>query len=707
LPGGLRSFVLAPEEGLDRLLTTSAVTAQTIIDTVAGTRKALLIATSSYSDATFRQLRAPRHDANELANVLGDKEIGDYRVDVLANEPSHTVRIRINELFTQAARDDLMLLYFSGHGVKDESGRLHLATTDTRRTLLAATAVSAQFIRELIDHSPARRVVVWLDCCYAGAFPSGRIPRAEGTVDVLTQLTGRGCAVMTASTHIQYAFERGADPQLRGDAQPSVFTHAIVKGLLTGAADLNDDGMIDAAELYAYVYDQVKASTPEQTPTRNDQVTGELYIARNKRGRWLHPDLPSEIRHGLRSRRPGFRDAAIAELNELSRTGTAHERTIATETLRQLTEPPTPPPASISERPEPAPPRRPPRHLGLTLWSEFPGLATKLVLAAVFAFWAYAGFDQRRNVVVGVILAILAGLMIVSMAFNVRRMFSSSRILRKQNVGPLSVGFRPDGRLLVCASEGEGTLWDTGTWKKSVFYGLGRCVAFSPSGDILVTTRWILDGRTCEPLEDYDSPSHGVQVFSPSGAELACGKGNGIELYETATWTAVRQLPDAHSEVATLAYAPSGELLASGGRGHEILLWDTGTWRVRHTLYSHASRVAAIAFSSDGMWLACAGPNGPIEFWRIPDAGAPARGYQLRGTAPIAFSSDGRHFAYASGFHRIKLWDIVDKTPMCTLIGHHQEVTSLAFSPGGELLASTSRDGTLRVWPIKLGQTAN
>ena len=101
---------------------------------MAGTRRALLIATDVYTDPTFSRLRAPQHDANDLANVLSDKEIGDYQVDVRTNTPSHAV--------------------------KDESGQLHLATTDTRRRLLAATAISAQFIRELIDHSPARRVVV-------------------------------------------------------------------------------------------------------------------------------------------------------------------------------------------------------------------------------------------------------------------------------------------------------------------------------------------------------------------------------------------------------------------------------------------------------------------------------------------------------------------------------------------------------------------
>ncbi|HEV2782347.1 MAG TPA: caspase family protein [Actinophytocola sp.] len=271
---------------------------------MAGKRTALLIATDTYADTAFRQLRAPRRDAGELAEVLRDERIGDYRVDMLVNRRAEEVRIRLNELFGGAGRDDLILVYVSGHGIKDETGRLHFATTDSRRNLLAATAVSARFVRELIDESAARRVVVWLDCCYAGAFPAGRIPKAETAVDVLPQLSpesGRGCAVMTASTHIQFAFESGVGATVSAAVEPSVFTSAIIEGLRTGDADLNADGLIDADELYHYVHDRVRAHTPGQTPTRNNQVTGQLYIARSNRARSRPPDQLIEFPSGPRN----------------------------------------------------------------------------------------------------------------------------------------------------------------------------------------------------------------------------------------------------------------------------------------------------------------------------------------------------------------------------------------------------------------------
>lgn len=291
---------------------------------MAGRRTALLVATDSYLDPAFDGLDAPRQDAAELAGLLGDAEIGGYSTTVLANASHNDVRIALNELFSEAGRDDLLLFYVSGHGVKDEAGNLHLVLSDTRRNLLAATAISARFVRELIDNSDARRVAVWLDCCYAGAFPAGMVPKAEGTVDVVAQLdagSGRGCAVMTASTHIQYAYERGGPVEPGGRVLPSVFTNAIVAGLRTGAADLNADGEIDAAELYSYVYEQVRLVTPHQTPTRNDQLSGELYIAHSKLGLGLPAGLDLRIRAALRNPYRMIRVGAVRQLGELAHDG--------------------------------------------------------------------------------------------------------------------------------------------------------------------------------------------------------------------------------------------------------------------------------------------------------------------------------------------------------------------------------------------------
>jgi hypothetical protein len=76
--------------------------------------------------------------------VLGDPAIGDFRVRTLLNRPQHVISEVVEEFFADRRPDDLLLPHFSCHGIEDESGELHFATTNSRVRLLGATAVAAE-----------------------------------------------------------------------------------------------------------------------------------------------------------------------------------------------------------------------------------------------------------------------------------------------------------------------------------------------------------------------------------------------------------------------------------------------------------------------------------------------------------------------------------------------------------------------------------
>ena len=125
--------------------------------------------------------------------------------------------------FADRHPDDLLLVHFSCHGVKDEVGELHFAMAQTSLRRLAATAVAADFVTRRMYRSRSRRVVLLLDCCYAGAFERSLIPRTGGSVDIEDQFSGggRGRAVITASSAMEHAFE-GGELVVAGDPPPSV-----------------------------------------------------------------------------------------------------------------------------------------------------------------------------------------------------------------------------------------------------------------------------------------------------------------------------------------------------------------------------------------------------------------------------------------------------------------------------------------------------
>ena len=143
-------------------------------------RQALVVAVDDYVDPGFSRLRAPAHDADALAEILGDPKVGDFAVAVLRNADAQGIRVAVEDFFADRAPEDLLLLHFSCHGLKNAAGELFLAAADIAPTRLASTAVAADFVNRQMADSRAQRIALFLDCCYGGAFPRGMVVRASG-----------------------------------------------------------------------------------------------------------------------------------------------------------------------------------------------------------------------------------------------------------------------------------------------------------------------------------------------------------------------------------------------------------------------------------------------------------------------------------------------------------------------------------------------
>jgi hypothetical protein len=286
---------------------------------MAGQRRALIVANDEYEHEGLRRLLAPAADAEALSRVLGDPQIGDFDVQVVRNEAAHVVQARIEDVFSESRADDVLLLHFSCHGLKSESGELFFAARNTRPNRLGSTAVPADFVQRCMRATRSRCVVLFLDCCYGGSFGQGVTVRAGGDAHVLDSFPrqelggGRGRAVITASSAMEYAFEGGrlADDHSQ---QPSVFTTALVQGLATGDADRDEDGRISLDELYDYVFDRVRAQNPHQTPSRDVKMQGEFYVARSRRRRVRAERIPPDLEAARTDPNMYARFGAVAEL---------------------------------------------------------------------------------------------------------------------------------------------------------------------------------------------------------------------------------------------------------------------------------------------------------------------------------------------------------------------------------------------------------
>ncbi len=276
---------------------------------------ALLIGNTQYDDSTLSRLTAPSGDVQELASLLRLPAIGGFDdVTTLLNASSDTVRKQIATFFEEKAPDDLLLLYFSGHGVRDNNGRLYFAVRDSEARSLRASAIAASFISEEMDDTHSRRVVLVLDCCHSGAFAQGMKGVTGESAGTATALEGNGFGrvVLTATDSTQYALE---GERVVGNAFDSVFTHYLIAGIKSGEADTNADGKISVDELYEYVHDQVVTANPKQTPCKfTYKQQGDFIIARNPAPKVTPLALPAEVQRVMESEVAWERFGAIAFL---------------------------------------------------------------------------------------------------------------------------------------------------------------------------------------------------------------------------------------------------------------------------------------------------------------------------------------------------------------------------------------------------------
>lgn len=159
--------------------------------------------------------------------------------------------------------------------------------------------------------------------------------------------------------------------------------------------------------------------------------------------------------------------------------------------------------------------------------------------------------------------------------------------------------------------------------------------------------------------------------------------------------------------VTSLAYNPSGTVVASGSKDFTIKIWDIRSGVLLQNLVGHSREVTCLTFSATGRYVVSGSLDGTVRLWDV-ETGQVAHtmvGHKSEILA-VAISPNDRYVASAGGWfgedsdNSVKLWDVQTGTLLSTLEGHTGRVNSIAFSPNGQSLISGSHDATIKIWSV-------
>jgi WD40 repeat protein len=230
----------------------------------------------------------------------------------------------------------------------------------------------------------------------------------------------------------------------------------------------------------------------------------------------------------------------------------------------------------------------------------------------------------------------------------------------------------------------------------------------------------LFDLQTGSILWEIDCPAT-CGALSPDQRWLALGWGTEVYLWDVHSGTLLHTLRGHKDLITSLAFAPDGDLLASGSEDTTVWLWKVTDGAPVHTLVTErfeqvedesgpyklavsGARVNSLAFTPDGKILTGGSQDAKVWLWQTADGEILhiLNGHESSVTT-VAFGATGEILASGSDDKTVRVWRVTDGEAIRTLVGHEETVTSVAFSSDGRALVSGSYDRTVRLWQLSDG----
>lgn len=238
---------------------------------------------------------------------------------------------------------------------------------------------------------------------------------------------------------------------------------------------------------------------------------------------------------------------------------------------------------------------------------------------------------------------------------------------------------------------------------------------------------------------------------SPTGARLAVGiEGGGIKIVDAATGATLKELTPHPQDAKALAWSPDGRILATGDETARIRFYNTKTWTHRE-IRPHTRAILSLAFNTKGTMLVSTGADDVVKLWNMSALAKPVLDYQgrganlygaefvgttndfacatltdtaivvtpkgqvkkkltttnnLSGSNDIAINPVASRAVTAGRDNAAAVFDLKTGYRIGYLRGHADWLTAVQFSPNGQWCATSSSDGTVRVYDMKSSKSS-
>ncbi|MGW4369823.1 caspase, EACC1-associated type [Nocardia takedensis] len=181
---------------------------------------AVLIGVSRYNDARLPAIPSVAANLTDLREALVVASAGGFHPEKITvlSDPVHSRQIGQAVRSASQLAEDVLMVYYAGHGLLDQRGALHLTLPDSDPDQLGWTTLSFETLRHEILDSPAAVCVLILDCCFSGrAFEV--MSDSAAAVNGQVQIEGTYTLVSSAANQTSFA---------PTDARNTAFTAALL-----------------------------------------------------------------------------------------------------------------------------------------------------------------------------------------------------------------------------------------------------------------------------------------------------------------------------------------------------------------------------------------------------------------------------------------------------------------------------------------------